>query len=183
MYLLVELVGRGEPGTAAGAAADPVFEDEHPGLPDEDGRDPVGVVIPGTLAILGGGFMLCALQIAGLPPMSGFVAKFAMMTGLLAGDTDAAAWLLVALLILSGLGVVVAASRAGADLIWTPDGSPPHLRLAEAAPTGLLLALCLGLTVLAGPAMRYMEETARALVAGGRGGNAAAPPPDLRGAR
>lgn len=163
LYLLVDLVGRGEPGTIVRAAADPVFEDEHPGLREEDGRDPVGVVIPGTLAILGGGFMLCALQLAGLPPLSGFVAKFAIMDGLLAGAADPAAWILIVLLILSGLAIVIAASRAGADLIWTPEGPPRRLRLAEAAPVGFLLALCLGLTVFAAPVMRYMEETARSL--------------------
>ncbi len=165
LYLLMELIVSGEPGArpAATPDADPVFEDEHPGLPEEDGRDPVGIVIPGTLAILGGGFMLCTLQVAGLPPLSGFIGKFAIIDALLAGRMDWAAWALVTILIVSGLAIVITASRAGADLIWTSEGAPRALRLAEAVPIGILLALSLALTVFAGPAMRYMEDTARSL--------------------
>ena len=161
-YLLTELVGRGEAEEDAAAGADPVFEDEYTG-PAENGGAEVGVVIPATLAILGGGFMFCALLLAGLPPLSGFIAKFAIMRGLLDGEPDPAAWTLIALIIVSGLATIIATSRAGIDLIWTPERPPRALRLAEAAPIGILLALCLGLTVFAGPAMHYMEEAAGAL--------------------
>src|SRR3546814_15851931 len=39
----------------------------------------------------------------------------------------------------------------------------PGLRLAEGVPVGLLLAICLGLMIFAGPTMRYMERTGRSL--------------------
>jgi len=161
-YLLVELVGRGEPEADAPAGADPVFEDEYTG-PAETEAAEVGVVIPGTLAILGGGFMFCTLLLAGLPPLSGFIAKFAIMHGLLGGEAGWATWTLIALIIASGLATIIAASRAGIDLIWTPEGGPRDLRVAEALPVGVLLGLCLALTLYAGPVTRYMEATARTL--------------------
>ena len=117
-------------------------------------------------AAAGGGFAFCTLLLAGLPPLSGFIAKFAIIDGLLDLDeaVSAPVWWLVALIIVSGLAILVATTRAGIDLIWTPSEKPqPVLRLAEAVPVGLLLAVCLGLMIFAGPAMRYMERTGQSL--------------------
>src|SRR3546814_6498442 len=70
----------------------------------------VGIPLPATMAMLGLSFLSCAVLLAGLPPLSGFVAKFALLSGLLQsagpGGTDAIAWstwAFVALLILSGI--------------------------------------------------------------------------------
>ena len=161
-YLLIELVGRSEIDSTGAHAADPVFEDEYRGVLEENGQAEVGVVIPATLAILGGGFLFCALLLAGLPPLSGFIGKVAMIDGLLGREAaDPATWTLIALIIFSGFATIIAASRAGIDFIWTPEAQRPHMRLAEAMPIGFLLALCLALTVFAGPAMHYLEQTAR----------------------
>jgi multicomponent K+:H+ antiporter subunit D len=63
-------------------------------------------------------------------------------------------------MVISGMATLVATTRAGIDLLWTPsDRPPPPLRLAEAVPVGLLLLVCLGLMVFAGPTMRYMDRT------------------------
>ena len=76
----------------------------------------------------------------------------------------ATAWALLAALILSGLATVVAMTRAGIDAFWaSPAGEVPRVGVVEIAPVALLLALCAGLTVLAGPVMGYMEATARSL--------------------
>jgi multicomponent K+:H+ antiporter subunit D len=129
----------------------------------------IGIAIPGTLAILGISFMACALLLAGLPPLSGFLAKFAILSPLL-GVSEAGkavpslAWALTIVLVLSGLATLVAMTRTGINIFWvTPEGRPPRVRVIEFAPVALLLTLCLGLTVLAGPAMRYMEATAQGL--------------------
>ncbi|ONF97000.1 monovalent cation/H+ antiporter subunit D [Sphingomonas jeddahensis] len=162
-YLLIELIERREYDPLI--AGEPVFDDEYAGAPDELETE-VGVVIPATLAIIGGGFAFCALLIAGLPPLSGFISKFAMIDGLLnLGQTvPPTSWLLIALIIGSGLAILVATSRAGIDLIWGPSDMPtPALRVSEAVPVGLLLAVCLGLMVFAGPVMRYMERTGQSL--------------------
>ena len=159
-YLLIELVERTEADDHAPDVTEPVFDDEYTGaLPA--GEEEVGVVIPATIAILGGGFLFCAVLLSGLPPLSGFIAKFAMIHGLLGLNSTVtpAVWWLIALLLISGLATLVATTRAGIDLLWTPERPQPLLRLSEAAPIGLLLATCLGLVILAGPAMQYMERT------------------------
>ncbi|MDF2493728.1 monovalent cation/H+ antiporter subunit D [Sphingomonas sp.] len=162
-YLLIELIDRRE--AAPLVAGEPVFDDEYAGPPDARETE-IGVVIPATLAIIGGGFAFCALLIAGLPPLSGFIAKFAMIDGLLnLGEKVApVTWILIALIIGSGLATLISTSRAGIDLIWGPSDRPqPALRVSEAVPVGLLLAVCLGLMVFAGPVMRYMERAGQSL--------------------
>ena len=165
-YLLTELVERQETGAVPAAVVEPVFDDEYTGALEQRDDEEVGVVIPATIAILGGGFAFCALLLAGLPPLSGFIAKFAIIDGLLGVEEGIAptTWWLIALIIVSGLATLIATTRAGIDLLWTPSDKPqPVLRIAEAAPVGALLAICLGLMVFAGPVMRYMEETGRSL--------------------
>ena len=165
-YLLVELVQRQESGLIPSTVTDPVFDDEETEAFDAGEEGEVGIVIPATIALIGGGFAFCALLLAGMPPLSGFVAKFALIDGLLALDERIAlsTWMLIALIVLSGLATLMATTRAGIDLIWDPSDKPqPVLRLAEVVPVGLLLAICLALMVFAGPVMRYMERTGQSL--------------------
>ncbi|MDE8654243.1 monovalent cation/H+ antiporter subunit D [Novosphingobium album (ex Liu et al. 2023)] len=165
LYLIIEPVERnaGEDDMIAGIA-EPVFDDEYTGALAEEENE-TGVVIPGTIAVLGGGFIFCSLLLAGLPPLSGFIAKFAIIDALFGGEAiTPAAWILIALIILSGLATLISMTRAGIDLLWTPsEDSPPSLSVIEVAPIGLLLAACLALMIFAGPAYVYMEGTAAAL--------------------
>ena len=165
-YLLIELVERREAEASIQAIVEPVFDDEYTGALAPADEDEEGVVIPATIAILGGGFAFCALLLAGLPPLSGFIAKFAIMHNLLNLETriDTSTWVLVALLVGSGLAILIATTRAGIDMLWEPSDKPqPPLRIAEAMPVGVLLLVCLGLMIFAGPAMRYMERTSQSL--------------------
>jgi multicomponent K+:H+ antiporter subunit D len=168
-FLLIELVERGQDAFANVLAVTQEAFGE--GEEDEEVEPEVGVTIPGTLAILGISFALCAILLSGLPPLPGFLAKFAMLTAMFnpygldaGGEIDTASWWLAALLILSGLSALIAMSRAGIRAFWAPvDIVVPRVLLVEIVPVGLLLAATLALTVQAGPVMRFMEATAEGL--------------------
>ncbi len=169
-YLLIPLVERGR---AAGADIFAVTREAF-GLADDDDaeqEDEVGVAVPAMLALLGVAFLACAVLLAGLPPLSGFLSKFALMTGLLnplgMGEEHSigfAAWLFVALLIISGLAALIAMTRAGMRHFW-PDfeRQVPRVSALEMTPVAALLFLCALLTFQAGPVMRYMEGAAQVL--------------------
>jgi multicomponent K+:H+ antiporter subunit D len=139
---------------------------------DDDQGPLIGRAIPAAMAFLGLAFTACALTVAGLPPLSGFVGKVVMLTGLLgaaqagarAAPVAASIWTLMALLIVSGLLATIALSRAGIRFFWAPRERPvPRLRVIEAAPIALLLALVGTLVWQADPVLRYAQATARAL--------------------
>lgn len=164
LFLLIELVARSrEPGADILAVTADAF-----GLTGQDAEEPeeqVGVVIPATMALLGLAFACAALMVAGLPPLAGFVAKFAILAALLEADpVGGAVWTLAALLMVSGLAAVIGFGRAGVRVFWAAENpSIPRVRVIEMLPVALLLAACFALTVAAGPAMRYAEQAARAL--------------------
>ncbi|MGV8805686.1 MAG: monovalent cation/H+ antiporter subunit D [Polaromonas sp.] len=145
---------------------------------DDEQEVLTGRVIPAAVALLGLAFLACTLVIAGLPPLSGFVGKFAMLTALLnplglgvssAQPLGSAGWLLLALLIGSGLLALMALTRAGILHFWaTYDRAAPQLRVMEGVPIALLLGACALLTLQAGPVMRYMQATAETLHTPGR---------------
>jgi multicomponent K+:H+ antiporter subunit D len=165
LFLLIELVERGrEVGADVLAVTREAFgEGEEEDLEDEE----VGVAIPATIATLGLSFFTCALLLAGLPPLSGFLAKFAMLAPLFApgdGGVPVTSWALLAALLISGMATIVAMTRAGIDAFWAAsEGTVLRVGVVEIAPVLVLLAMCAALTVGAGPAMRYMEATAETL--------------------
>jgi len=166
LFLLVELVERGRgPGADLLAVTAEAF-----GAGEGEGEEvEVGTAIPAATALLGLSFAACAIMLAGLPPLAGFVGKFAMLNALLETDpVPAASWMLLALLIGSGMATIIAMARAGVRRFWaSSDGRVPRVRAIELAPIVLLLGLCVTLTVGAGRLIGYLDEGARALHAPG----------------
>lgn len=135
----------------------------------EEGEE-VGIAIPAAMAFLGLAFVLCVLLVTGLPPLSGFIAKFALLATALssasggAGPAPLSVWLLIAALLMSGLAGVIALVRIGMRLFWSPvQRTTPRLRVIEATPVAFLLLLCIGSTVAAGPLMTYLDSAAATL--------------------
>ncbi|HEX6633943.1 MAG TPA: monovalent cation/H+ antiporter subunit D [Usitatibacter sp.] len=164
LFLLVELVERTRaPGANILAVTADAF-----GLAGEetDVDDGTGVAIPAALAVLGIAFTVAALLVAGLPPLPGFVAKFAILAAVLDADpVPTAAWALLALLMLSGLAAVVGLGRAGVRAFWAErERVVPRVRVIEMLPVAALLAACVALTVGAAPALRYLQDAAREVV-------------------
>ena len=66
-------------------------------------------------------------------------------------------WILMALIVLSGLAAIIAMLRFGVRTFWASGTvTPPRLQLTEAAPVSLLLGLCVAMTVQAGPIFAYL---------------------------
>ena len=135
-----------------------------------DGLDepsPVGRAIPMGMAFLGLSFAACGLLIAGLPPLSGFLGKLAMLGAILdLPGIHAAAWALFTLLIVSGFLSMLAFSRAGIRYFWAPRDRPvPRLHALETAPVAVLLLATFVLTVFAQPVLRYSRGAAESLLA------------------
>jgi multicomponent K+:H+ antiporter subunit D len=179
LFLISELVDRFRTGSAAEASiqvedADrlPFYLermdiDEDTNL-DDEARALIGRAIPAPVAFLALAFMLTALLIAGLPPLSGFLAKVAMLTAAF-GDAGtgagAAPWLLLSLLLGSGLTAMIAMSRAGIRYFWAPsERPPPALRAIECTPIAALFVTCIGLAVMAGPVLSYANAAAEGVL-------------------
>ena len=172
LFLLVELMERsrqvevGPEQVDDGKDALPAFIDGEP-TPgtnlDDDEEALIGRAIPAALAFLGVSFAVCALIIAGLPPMSGFVGKVAMLSALLEIGGQAASALFV-VLIVSGLLAATALVRVGIRHFWTSQDRPaPRLRVVECLPIAGLLIAAVAMVLNAEAVLGYGQTTARGL--------------------
>ena len=163
-FLLIELVERGQDPTANVPAV--TVEAYGEGNESDEEDEEVGVAFPGTIAALGISFAACGILLAGLPPLSGFVAKFAILSAMLqsrrarAGRDDPRRIVVACdALILSGLSALIAMSRAGIRPSGRRSNRCPRvcssLRWRRSPPARSDPAI----TLEAGPTMRFMEAT------------------------
>jgi multicomponent K+:H+ antiporter subunit D len=137
--------------------------------PDPFGtEEQVGVAIPRAIAFLGLAFVSCVLLVTGLPPLPGFIAKFALLSTAIgaapAEGVAGPAWALTALVLVTGFVSLVALTRAGIRLFWTVTArTTPRLQVGEAAPVAFLIALVIALGVATSPVMSYLEAAAVSL--------------------
>jgi len=131
-----------------------------------------GRALPGVL------FLVAAVSLAGLPPLSGFVGKLLLLEAVPPGARTFWVWLLV---LGSSFLMLVGLARAGTRLFWRvepwPDASPQRWqeytaaddlprapgRPLETAATVLLLAYGVAMVLAAAPLLDYTRATAAQL--------------------
>jgi len=157
--LLIELIDRiRTPGAAMLALTMEAYAVED--MPAE----PKGKGVPAAMAFLSLAFAACALTIAGLPPLSGFIAKFGMFHALLQPGADGSpigpmGWTLMALIFVSGLIAIISLMRFGVRTFWaTESAGPPRLHTAEVIPVAGLLLASVILTIQAQPVFSYLAR-------------------------
>ncbi|HEY3497619.1 MAG TPA: monovalent cation/H+ antiporter subunit D [Polyangiaceae bacterium] len=171
LFLLVELVDRVASDDQSPPDVD-VEADDDTNL-DDDEVPLVGKAFPVSIALLGLAFTSCALLVAGLPPLSGFVAKLSLLSSVLSADQSgqanagapiSGAWWFVGLLLFAGFVATVSFSRTGIRHFWATNwGVLPSIKVVEAFAVLALLCSCVVLTVWAEPVLRYTRATASEL--------------------
>lgn len=109
--------------------------------------------------------MAAAVAAAGMPPLSGFLGKLAILAAM-PGD-----WGVWALILATGILGIAGFARAGATLFWAaipesalePAAAPHPPQPLGFVAVGLLLAGLVALTLAAGPALAWLDATAAAL--------------------
>jgi multicomponent K+:H+ antiporter subunit D len=117
----------------------------------------------GRPALLGALFFVGAIGVAGLPPFAGFAAKVYILQSAL--ERPEAVWVL-AVVLASGLLVIVALSRAGSAIFWRTGDAPPTAATAggyASLPAVFLLLGTVALMVAAGPVTAFTQATAAQL--------------------
>ena len=125
----------------------------------------LATMAPG-LAIL---FFVPAMNLAGIPPLSGFLGKVGLLeAGVL--DGSGLAWVLVVGSVVTSLLTLYAVVRAWNKAFWQPCPEklpePTPLPWGMVGPTAALVAVSVGLTVVAGPLYGYAERAAESVMDG-----------------
>jgi len=166
-FLLIELIERGRAvGADVLAVTREAYGDGDAEFLTHD--EEVGVAMPVQTAILGISFFCCALLLSGLPPVTGFLAKFAILAPMFdpAGIPSATAWVLLAALLVSGMATVIAMTRAGIDAFWVSPGETVlRVKPVEILPVVMLLGVTLLMTVFPEAVLRYTQAASTALYA------------------
>src|SRR5690606_7551686 len=108
-------------------------------------------------------FLLPALSLAGIPPLSGFVAKFALVDA----GLDGGWWLVVAASLAVSILTLFSMTKIWAGAFWgsaEPTQEHEYLPAMMVAPTAALTALSLAVALFAGPLYALSERAANDLL-------------------
>jgi multicomponent Na+:H+ antiporter subunit D len=110
--------------------------------------------------------MIPIFSLAGVPPLSGFVGKLAIVQAALAAES----YWLVAVALAVSLATLLSMGRFWEESFWKPEppnAANPPLGAGLVTPLIWLAALTLGLTVLADPVFRLSHRAAVQLLDAG----------------
>ena len=114
-------------------------------------------------AMLGTLFLVAAVSVAGLPPLSGFVGKLAILQATAASPAVPVLW---SVLLGTGFLAMIALARAASALFWKTTGkrAPGACpSLVPLAPAITVLACGVALALFAAPISRFTDATAEQL--------------------
>jgi multicomponent K+:H+ antiporter subunit D len=114
--------------------------------------------------LLAGIFLLIALAVSGMPPLSGFIGKWLILQASI--NDPGMPWVLGVLLV-SSLLVIMALARSGSRLFFSvDDGAVPAgpLRLGDLGATLALVIAGIGMVVYAGPLYEFGQSAAAQLL-------------------
>ncbi len=123
--------------------------------------------------VLGSLFFAAGIAMVGMPPLSGFVGKVAILDAVRDGAAGPALWVVI---LGTSLALLVGYLRAGSTLFWKAPAAAagdaaPRATPVGAAPVAIvacLLVATAGLSVMGGPVMDATTATARELLDQGR---------------
>lgn len=168
LFLLVELINRIEDYESQLLSV----SKEAFGLDEDEGTDysgeVIGLTFPRSFVFLGIAYIVAALVMIGLPPLSGFIGKIGLLSNALELNNYAISglhtWLLLGFVIISGLAALISYMRVGVLQFWVAENiSQPKLTLREAIPIILLLGSCILMSVFANSVMGLMNNIALSL--------------------
>ena len=112
--------------------------------------------------MLGALFLLTAIAVIGLPPLSGFIGKLMVLN---ATYESPLAWLIWALVLGASLMMTIAFARAGSIVFWAADGRTTgptwaNARVEPMVVVALLVGASAMLAVFAGPVVEALHATA-----------------------
>lgn len=113
-------------------------------------------------------FFIPAMNLAGVPPFSGFIGKVGLIQGGIANGTYLA-WILVFLSVAVSLLTLYAIAKVWNRAFWQEASeeiaqNPPHTPLLMSGSTFALVVFSIGLTVFAGPLIDYSAKASAALL-------------------
>jgi multicomponent K+:H+ antiporter subunit D len=114
-------------------------------------------------SLFGGLFLLAALAMVGMPPLSGFIGKLLILDATRTSPQFAVIW---GTILVTSLLLTVGFARAGSVIFWkknaghAPGPELSGMRAMQVAVVAGLLVIAAGLTIFAGPVMNEMTLTA-----------------------
>ena len=129
----------------------------------------MGIALPAAMAFLGLAFVCCALLVTGMPPLAGFIAKFAMVAVAIESLPPDGSFGREWLLIVSAAGRWsrgnhrADAHRDAPVLECQRPSGRRGCRCTEAGPVAFLILVCVAMTIAAGPVMTYLDSAAAGL--------------------
>ena len=113
---------------------------------------------------LGVGYFVAAMALAGVPPTSGFVGKYSLISALIGAGGDLRLWIAGGAVVTSFL-LLYAGMQIWQRFFWGESDAVHQVRLPRPmmAVTATALVLVIGLAALSGPAFEFAQKTAAQL--------------------